>query len=175
MYLARETFLWNPFSCLLWHHPALLSKREETREREMVGFLVKVLENNTACLFLTTKSAWKILILLIFTGSDGIPSEDGHFIGVVKYDGVINGGTVTPHACFNFVVAPSRSWSKRSLVWMYVLSTSQTQNRGLERHCRDPGIDRTTVVRDSEKRKICGIWRLLGKQDSPKSWHGMRY
>ena len=76
-----------------------------------------------------------------------------------------------PHACFNFVVAPSRSWSKRSLVWMYVLSTNQTQNRGLERHCRDPGIDRTTVVRDSEKRKICGIWPLLGK----KSWHGMRY
>ena len=27
------------------------------------------------------------------------------FIDVVKYDGVINGGTVTPHASFNFVVA----------------------------------------------------------------------
>ena len=46
----------------------------------MEGFLVKVLENNTACLFLTTKSARKILILLIFTGSDGIPTEDGHLL-----------------------------------------------------------------------------------------------
>ena len=40
---------------------------------------------------------------------------------------------------------------------MYVLSTSQTQNQGLERHCRDPGIDRTTVVRDSENAKYAGF------------------
>ena len=52
---------------------------------------------------------------------------------------------------------------------MYVLSTNQTQNQGLERHCRDPGIDRRTVVRDSEKRKfkfLDGIRHLTAAQEA---------
>ena len=74
-----------------------------------MGLLVKVLEKNTVCLFLTTKYARKTFNFVNIHWIGWYTKWGRSFIGVVKYDGVINGGTVTPHASFNFVVAPGRS------------------------------------------------------------------
>ena len=117
MYLARETFLWNLFSCLSWRAGSKKQGCYDIIQRSCLGdkgerdggLLVKVLEKNTVCLFLTTKYAKKTLNFVNIHWIGWYTKWGRPFIGVVKYDGVISGGTVTPHASFNFVVAPGRS------------------------------------------------------------------
>ena len=101
------------------------------------------------------------------------------FIGVVKYDGVINGGTVTPHASFNFVVAhhckmveggpwcecmyclPTR---RKTRVWKGIVGIRNWPNNSRAGFGKTQNMRDSTAAREERFTKILARDAILGKK-----------